>query len=127
MITYKLYTGVKTKEAAELALKYRLYVPGWSLCGEYVHLIQMNPERMHQNHRMVLAFDGDTPVGAMVHTSWCSLMAFVRVKYRRQGIGSQMVKHMKIRPVDCTAGEGLRGTKNFWIIMGLDPLSLTLR
>jgi GNAT superfamily N-acetyltransferase len=93
---------------ADAALKARLYVSGWALSYE-LRRIRDNIS----NRRVALAYIGDDCVGVCIRIRGLKeLQVFVRKKYRRMGIGSELVKALK-RKGD-QASEGIRSSRKFW-------------
>lgn len=115
---FEVYDDVLgVKEASWLALKHRLYIPGWSLYDVFRKAI-VRPE----NYAISLCFsDEEIPIGVGViekvepwpgAKKW--IQVFVRKSQRRQGIGRQIVERLvKIVP-DFEWGIGMKGSRDFW-------------
>ena len=107
------------KEAAELAISHRLYVPGWDMRSKLMYFIKYGYGLIH----IALYYDGKTPVGCCFVTSGEDIQIFVRVSHRRQGIGTKFVQHMRKemrgRADRLDAGKGVEGSGKFWAAMGI--------
>lgn len=101
---------------AYIALASKLYVrgDGWTLRGD---LEQFRPKRDF----IALAKADGVPVGVCValREGWISV--YVREKFRRKGIGSELIKRTKALysqagndPGELSAGDGVRGSRAFW-------------
>ena len=103
-------------QACELALQHKLYVKGWVLQYSLIG-IKNNPEN-RKGAAIAMAYEGDIPVGiAIVH--FRSIASFVKPKYRRKGIGTELVnllkKNMKSSDFNnLEAGLGIPGSNEFW-------------
>lgn len=82
-------------EAKKLAIKYRLYVPGWGLRWE---LSEINNSNL-KDYKILMVFDNKTPIGICLKRKYSStsnqLMVFVRKQYRYNGIGRRLVNKIK--------------------------------
>ncbi len=123
MVSYKTYAEREVSEAADIVLKNRLYVSGWLMSGLMKKLRESSSE--FSDVEIVLAFDEQIPVGVCVHYSkedfmrhkYSRIQAFVRKQYRRNGIGSKMVRRVKkTRPF---AYHGVDGSDLFWHSVGV--------
>ena len=79
------------EKAADLALKNRLFVPGWQL-GE----ILRNINRL--KCEIALAFENETPIGICLKIYYepeNQLHVFVRKRCRKQGIGRRLISLLK--------------------------------
>lgn len=93
MITIKSFTEQdEIKAAADLALKKRLYVSGWSL-SSYLISARHYPEYCAN---IVLAFDDVNPVGVAISFKDDLMLSavFVKKSYRRQNIGTQLLDEL---------------------------------
>lgn len=102
--------------ACELALQNKLYVKGWVLKYSLVG-IRDNPEN-RKGAAIAMAYEGDTPIGLAV-AHFRSIASFVKPKYRRKGIGSELVKVLQknMKETDFNnleAGLGIEGSHEFW-------------
>ena len=94
---------------AELAVKYRLYVPGWRLRGELLNILR---ER-HIDSVVSIGFLENTPICvAVMHRG--AIMAFTRKAMRRKGYGLKIVLSCltdeRIPVTEC----GVKGSNLFW-------------
>lgn len=82
----------KNIDNAKLALKHRLYSrPDWQLKSELECIAQTGESTC------TLFFKDDKPVGCAIREVTSKLvMVFVRKAYRKQGIGSLLVKRIKV-------------------------------
>lgn len=107
------------KEAAQLAITHRLYVPQWDMRKRYMTFI----ERGHGLLHIALYYDGNTPIAAALITSSEDIQVFVRTNRRREGIGTKLVEHMKKEMGDradrLDAGIGVEGSGQFWKVMNI--------
>lgn len=81
---------------AEEALGNRLYVNGWLLQGQLGDFCRVYMGGQ-AGDSIAVAYDGKKPIGVCVmfngkHRRGPMSMTFVRVAYRREGIGEQLVK-----------------------------------
>lgn len=77
-----------------IALKHRLYRPGWMLYGQYKAWLDNIPTGM----KIAIAYADADPIGIAVldgTTSYQDLQLYVKTAYRRQGIGRRMVRRLK--------------------------------
>lgn len=93
MIKYK-HSSKKDRiqELCQEALSARLFVNGW-----YLRQILI-PECKHTKKKISVAYDDDKPIGVAILINYYNqelVMTFVRKVYRRQGIGSRLVKLLK--------------------------------
>ena len=96
------------KELADIALKNRLYVSGWSLT-EVLQDIRKGKQEAH----VAIAYDGDTPIAVSIfmekyRNGWDHVQVFVRKSYRRNGIGKRLVNRL------------CKNKKNVFAIYGVD-------
>ena len=114
-IVYKIKQGKDIVEYVRLASSYRLFVPGWMLSFIYREWVQ-EPEVILPNDKIVLAFDSHKPIGAAVCCNQYKpeVMLFVRKAYRRQGIGTKMVKMITHDLERFEYGYGNIGSLKFW-------------
>lgn len=107
MIEYRM---MEVSRGADIALKSRLYVSGWSLSCD---LQRYRRDPIGYRHvKIVLAYDGDKPVGVVAAEVNGTVQAFVRKSYRRRGIASGMIRAHGIKVVYC--GDGIDGSYKFW-------------
>jgi len=85
--------GEACKVAADIALKNRLYVPGFWLSGELKKI------REYGDTSIVISFDeNNVPIGVAIPKScyWGNqLWIFVRKSKRRMGVGTDLVNTLK--------------------------------
>jgi GNAT superfamily N-acetyltransferase len=78
-------------EAADIALKHRLYVSGWCF-SSWFKTYKKEPEKARSRVRTLLAYEDDTPAGVLVHNKEHNCISvFVRKSMRRRGIGTKLV------------------------------------
>lgn len=108
MIEEKILT--ESQKNAKIALSNRLFVNGWCLNEDLHDIIDKDCK-----HSIVeLHYDGDKPVGVAVYHAHY-IQVFVRAKYRRSGIGSQLVEKIKNKvPRIKNHGTGIVGSDEFW-------------
>ena len=114
MFTIKVYRGLDVVKGAELALKHRLYVAGWSMSGTLQRMIKY-PQTYHG---LALGSLNGVPVTIVLHDSY-HYMAFCRKALRRNGYASQCFKALNVRGMD--AGGGIDGSDHFWRKNGVNP------
>lgn len=103
---------IELMNTAALCLKHKLYVSGWTLSND---LTLIKAGRTLVGRRIVLAKDGETPVGVCVKTPSGFLQVFVRKSYRYQGIGSELIRLSKAKPDEYLhAGDGVVGSIHFF-------------
>lgn len=112
MVNIVCFKGEDCKIAADIALKNRLYVSGWSLSG---YLIDVRKGRKTDT-RIALAYKDNKPVGVSLQMSYGLTMCFTKKAYRRQGIGRQLTKCFKNKSSYGTWG--LDGAEYFWKNVG---------
>ena len=117
-IVYKKYrTKDELMEAADIALKNRLYVNSWYLRSRYINII--NGEIKNQS--LDIAFVDDKPIGICFAKDSSSdkfkearfLACFIRKPFRKSGIGSKLISLHKNK--ELYACPGINGSKSFWI------------
>lgn len=119
MIT-KVYRDLEMREAAELAMKHRLYVATgvWYLGGLFYRIAKCSLSSWSSVKGIALAFDGDKPVAVAVF-EYGQVMAFCKDKYRRKGYASAAVKALDIEYGRVHADEGVAGSVKFWASQGI--------
>ena len=105
MVEYKI---LDVAEAADIALKNRLYVSGWCLSGD---LKDYRAKPNWGDLKIVLAYDDDKPVGVVVDCRG-DVQAFVRKSHRRRGIASGAIRYGDI--VVKHYGDGINGSEVFF-------------
>lgn len=94
-MNYMIFSGPSLDDGALLALKNKLYVPGWSLQGNLVKINSLEKQKKNKT-QIVLAFDGDKPVGIVLFNQSTRgrvfIMLFVRRAYRRKGVATNMIE-----------------------------------
>lgn len=104
------YSEMEVHRGADIALKNRLYVSGWSLSCD---LKRYRRDPIGYRHvKIVLAYDGEIPVGVVAAEPNGTVQVFVRKSYRRRGIASGMIRSHGIKVVYC--GDGIDGSYKFW-------------
>jgi GNAT superfamily N-acetyltransferase len=89
----RLFEGKDCVTAASIALKHRLFVPGWCLSGA---MKCIRKGHNIEDARMAIAYDSDTPVGVCLYEQTAGLIqVFVRKSHRRRGIGRSLVENFK--------------------------------
>lgn len=107
MIEYRM---MEVSRGADIALKSRLYVSGWSLSCD---LQRYRRDPIGYRHvKIVLAYDGDKPVGVVAAEVNGTVQAFVRKSYRRRGIASGMIRNHGITVG--YYGDGIKNSDKFW-------------
>ena len=107
-VKIRVYSGSTVGPAADIALKNRMYVSGWSLSGELKRI----RDRFHANDcKIALAWYGDIPLAVAVINDG-SVQAFCRKAFRRNGLASRCVSAVK--RTSCTADLGIVGSSAFW-------------
>lgn len=111
MYVVKEYRNADVLEAINIALKAKLYVPGWAL-QPYLSWLRRRGERSWVDVTIRLAFNGETPIGIGVRhiDGPYNPMCFVRPQYRRKGIGSKLVEGFSFDEYE----EGIKGSDQFW-------------
>lgn len=122
MITYLLYEDFSVREAAEIVMKNRLFVPGWLMHG-LMKRVRDSPNSWFDSSRIAIAYDKGTPIGVgfyyqQLFASNPRVQSFVRKRYRRQGIGSALVNKVKKDEVPF-AYHGVDGSDKFWNSVGV--------
>lgn len=88
-LEYRTYIKNNVQEAADIALKNRLYVSGWELS----YLLKYIRERENNDtYKISLAYKNNKPIGVCVKTFNNYVQVFVRKEERRQGIGTTLVQ-----------------------------------
>ena len=85
-------TTLSIKDICTLALKHRLYVPGWSMHDFYTDFLE--GESSCIKHATMYFVDG-VPVGVAFVQRNLSMQCFVRKSMRRQQIGSKLVDFLR--------------------------------
>lgn len=91
----KLYSNESLLTAIKLALKYKLYVPGWELKNTLEGSVDFIKESLEDgdeiNIHIGLFFEQETPVGIIFTTTFNNeTQLFVKEKFRRKGIATAL-------------------------------------
>jgi len=114
-IVYKTAFGKEQIiEFCKIAKTHRLCIPGWNLICDLNGVVagRINTKAIE----ISLAYDGETPI-AIAFKINTTIQCFVRLSYRRRGIGSQVIKpHLvgKLRTLSGTQNSSL-----FWLHNGI--------
>lgn len=112
MIVYKIATTLEERiNFCKLAISNRLYVAGWNLRSLLIAVTSKDTDPADINIEIALAFDGEKPI-AISFKNLKVIQCYVSVKYRQQGIGSELVQL-----ISCPysyAYLGLDFSKDFW-------------
>ncbi len=108
MLTTKVYSGAKLSVGADLAIRARLYVPGWELRG----VLQCMKTNHRQDSKMAITFRDSVPICVVV-SHYGETMAFTRKIERKKGIGMKTFKAMKLHKMPLY-GHGIKGSYDFW-------------
>lgn len=119
MVSIQKYNDLT--EGASLALKYRLFVNGWSLVHN-LHWFKKHGaslKKQYEHCQLLIAFDGTEPIGILLCDSVCSVSVFIRKSFRKQGIGSQLIDALRAElsvkaQKELNAGYGVQGSLTFW-------------
>jgi hypothetical protein len=117
---FKLFNGSSLPIGAKMVLTNRLYVPGWSVRQICLRLQDLYGDgERYDNSVIVMAIKGDTkyPTAIALYDDQMSqIHAFTRVAYRREGLGSQCVEHLKnaLDDMPINAVLGSEGSDKFW-------------
>lgn len=114
----RLYiTPAELREGAALALKHRLYVPGWTLFGV---LVGLRNARFTCQDQLAMTFVDGEPVALAVYEKWHhQVMAFTKRAHRLRGYGTMAVSELRFDRNIVFADEGVRGTRQFWRSAGV--------
>lgn len=85
-------TTLSIKDICTLALKHRLYVPGWSMHDYFTWYLNGSDHRI--KHAAMYFVDG-IPVGVAFVQGSLSMQCFVRKSMRRQQIGSKLIDYLR--------------------------------
>src|SRR5690606_33705848 len=107
----KIHEGDEAKVAADIALKNRLYVSGWSLSGD-LKAIRCG----HYKAKVAVVYEQEKPVAVGIQDSQGLTEIFVRKSYRRKKIGSTIAQKFKHDYSYCL--EGIEGSSVFWDKVG---------
>ena len=115
---------------AKLAIKYHLYINGWQL----IYVLKAIKKDGIKAAKIALAFDDieKKPVAVSIRLmkeGWAidqlsdhfpkrMIMCFVAPKYRRNGVGTEVVKVMKTAKRNYS-GKGKPGSPEFWYKTGV--------
>jgi hypothetical protein len=88
-LEYRTYIKNNVQEAADIALKNRLYVSGWRLSYS---LRDIREKENNDTYKISLAYKNDKPIGVCVKTFCNHVQVFVRKEERRQKIGTTLVQ-----------------------------------
>lgn len=107
----KLLSHEDSVENAKIALKNVLYVKYSYYClKEYLlELIEKD-----FNYECIIHYKDGKAVGVCLKTNFNQMMCYVKRKYRRQGIGTEMVTYFKDKNQNNKAQEGIPGSLIFW-------------
>lgn len=109
-LEFKVAQSIEEKRAfCKLASSHRLFVSGWELGRELASI--NNGYSDPRDIEVAIAFDNNKPI-AISFKSYNVVQCFVRVAYRLQGVGSQLVKGF-ITP-GSVAYRGTKGSDPFW-------------
>lgn len=114
MYQYELTFNLNIVRLAKLARTHRLFVPGWTMTLLYSTWVDF-PESIMYNDRMALAYHNNIPVGASTFTiADKRVMVFVRKKYRRNKIGTNLVRLITTSIDDYDYDFGNKESLKFW-------------
>lgn len=85
-------TTLSIEDVCKLALKHRLYVPGWSMHDYFMRYLAGSHSKI--SHAAMYFVDG-IPVGVAFVQGNMSMQCFVRKSMRRQHIGSKLVDFLR--------------------------------
>lgn len=92
---YMTFSGPTLNDAAEIALKNRLYVAGWSLRKNLMAVSALE-KRKKGRTQIVIGFKGVTPVSVAMFSANTRgrvfVMLYVKPQYRRKGIATNMIE-----------------------------------
>ena len=109
MVKVKVYGNGQAHVGADLALKKRLYVSGWSLSGE---LLTIRERKDNKSNKVSIVYKDKEPVGVAILASG-EIQAFVRKSERRNGFGKMAVE--SLQPDEGVRhGYGIDGSMTFW-------------
>jgi GNAT superfamily N-acetyltransferase len=109
-ISYKTACGQEQIiEFCKIAKTNRLFIPGWNLICDLNGVVdgRINAKKIE----ISLAYDGEKPI-AIAFKINKTIQCFVRLAYRRKGIGSQVIKPHVIEKLRTLSGT--RHSKAFW-------------
>lgn len=118
MITFvKAKNENQVVKQASLGLQNRLYVRGWSL-KQSLEQCKISPSEFLS----CLAFASDVPVGiAIADKINGKVSVYVRNIYRRQKIGTRLVKYLLDEKTDGFVGfYGILGSERFWAATNIE-------
>jgi len=117
--TYFAKTDNEVMKFCDLALKNRLFVPGWML-SEWLVNVRKDP-RVDFHNIAICQVDGIT-VGVSVVQDNDVIWIFVKKSYRHQGIGRRLIKCLdRNLPFSCIQGHyrGAPGSVDFFKKVGV--------
>lgn len=118
----KVSYGEYAVELAKIALKARLYVPGWDL-NPTLHTIIKHANSMC--YGVAVTFYYDKPIAvAITKATWNGVVyTFVKPKHRKNGHGRNVTKSLLSKYVGdeepAGHGTGIKGASKFFESMGL--------
>lgn len=113
MIEVSVYSGRAFKAGATLAIKHRLFIPGWCLLPTLNYHIADQRSAERDGARIAIAFESQTPVALVFFDGECEVMAFCRLDKRRKGYASACLKKLNL-PEGVSADTGIEGSESFW-------------
>ena len=121
-ITYKTSTPRTMKRFARLAIEYNLFQEGWAFRG-WLNGVEKGYDT---SSVLVLAFDGNFPVGLSILKYYGHVGFYVNPHYRRMGIATKLAEIQRScaieRLYDFYAGQGTPGSDKFfeWVDIPVD-------
>lgn len=120
---YMTFSGPTLNDAAEIALKNRLYVAGWSLRSNLMSVSKLD-KRKRDKTQIVIGFEGSTPVAVGMFNSNARgrvfVMLYVKPTHRRKGIATNIInlwrKNYKYKKFVATLG--VKGSEAFFKKIG---------
>lgn len=107
-IQYKLaLTNLDKLSFASIALSHNLFISGWDLYRKLSSI-----ERIADSSSIAIAFFDDIPIGVSFKYN-NTIQCFVDIRYRRKGIGSELVSIIK--DSNSFAKLGFDFSLDFWI------------
>jgi GNAT superfamily N-acetyltransferase len=112
-------TVEQNSDLANIALKHRLFVSGWTLSGDLIGL----RDRQYSQGTIAVGYIGDLPVAVSVADNnrvikYLFIQAFVRKQFRGNGIGravaAKLIKSIRASDYTITTGDGITGSDKFW-------------
>lgn len=111
MIEIKVHKDDAAREAAAVALRSALYIPGWQL-SKWLQRVKIG----NKSSTIALAYKDGKPVAVVLVRAGDGLTAaFCRKSERRQGIASKCIAEIRAAGVEPReADEGIEGSSVFW-------------